>query len=104
MIVGGVLLAAFAFFPRTSSTSASDAPEAYTVTVFTVDCQRRIMDKLKSPATARFPDPAWSGTESTGYAVSGVVDSENSFGALIRAHYGCSFNPATKAVMATLAE
>ena len=104
LTVGGVLLAAYVLFPRTSHTSATTAPEAYTVTAFTADCQQRITDKLKAPATARFPAPAWSGTEATGYTASGAVDSENSFGALIRAHYECSFNPETKTIRSALTD
>lgn len=54
-------------------------------------CQGWAKERLKAPATAEFPDGA---TASEGppdtWAVRGEVDSENSFGALIRSGYRCT--------------
>lgn len=54
-------------------------------------CRQSVKDKLKSPATARFSDESVSGSgPNATYTVTGSVDSENSFGALIRASFSCS--------------
>lgn len=50
-------------------------------------CEDFVRDQLKSPSTAEF-----TGTSSTGsgpWTVTGEVDSENSFGAMIRASWSC---------------
>ena len=50
-------------------------------------CEAAIEERLKAPATAEFQSTAvGSGT----WTVTGVVDSENSFGAMVRASYQCS--------------
>lgn len=52
-------------------------------------CEARIEKLLKSPATADF-DSAASARGSERWAVTGTVDAENSFGATVRASYGCT--------------
>lgn len=59
-------------------------------------CRSFITDRLKSPGSARFSDS--SETERTsksdgGFLITGWVDSQNSFGALLRSHYSCSIMP-----------
>lgn len=51
-------------------------------------CRNSVKDQLKAPATAQFSDEQASGVGDT-WAVTGSVDSENSFGALIRNTYTC---------------
>lgn len=51
-------------------------------------CKEWVRDRLKSPATARFSGVETTGGRST-YDVSGAVDSENSFGALVRTAWTC---------------
>ena len=48
-------------------------------------CQDAVRERLRAPATAVF-----SNGSSNGYSVSGAVDSQNGFGALLRSHYRCS--------------
>jgi hypothetical protein len=51
-------------------------------------CEARVKEKLKAPSTAEF-----SGTTATGggpWTVTGQVDSQNSFGAMIRSPFGCT--------------
>lgn len=51
-------------------------------------CEGWVKDKLKSPATADFTDGATTGSGGT-YTVGGEVDSQNSFGALVRSSWSC---------------
>jgi hypothetical protein len=54
-------------------------------------CQDWVKEKLKAPATAQF-----TATQSTGgpasWQVTGKVDSENSFGALMRSSWTCTIS------------
>ena len=51
-----------------------------------------ICAQLKSPASAQFPDDqiTITGDEQTGYRVNGFVDSQNSYGAMIRNDFAAS--------------
>lgn len=51
-------------------------------------CEERVKNSLKSPSTADF-----SGVTTTGsgpYSVTGDVDSQNGFGAMVRSSFSCS--------------
>lgn len=50
-------------------------------------CEGRVEDLLKAPATAQFDSSASGGGP---WIVVGAVDSENSFGALVRSTYQCT--------------
>jgi hypothetical protein len=52
-------------------------------------CQDRVKDLLKSPATAKFSDVAAVPQGAGTWRVTGSVDSENSFGALLRSSFSC---------------
>ena len=55
-------------------------------------CREFVKDRLKSPASAKFPDESEAmATEllSVGWRVRGYVDSQNSFGAMLRSDYTC---------------
>jgi len=52
-------------------------------------CEARIEKLLKSPSTADFDSNA-SGSGSGPWKVTGTVDAQNSFGATVRASYGCT--------------
>jgi hypothetical protein len=49
--------------------------------------QNWIKDQLKAPSTADFSDVETSGIGP--WTVTGVVDAENSFGAMLRSHWTC---------------
>lgn len=50
-------------------------------------CEAQIESQLKAPSTAKFnSDATGSGT----WTVTGTVDAENSFGAMIRSEYQCT--------------
>jgi len=53
-------------------------------------CQEKfIADRLKAPATAKYSGVTVSGAGGS-YTVAGAVDSQNAFGALVRASFTCS--------------
>lgn len=55
-------------------------------------CEHLVKLHLKSPATAQFspwPDTVIIGTNTGPWDVTGYVDSQNSFGALLRSNYSC---------------
>jgi hypothetical protein len=54
-------------------------------------CINKVTERLKAPATARFSarDPNHEARDGSRYLFTGTVDSENGFGALLRADWGC---------------
>lgn len=54
-------------------------------------CRSKVKEFLKSPGTATFGGEITAGTGGVGqrYTVTGWVDSQNGFGALVRNRYGC---------------
>jgi hypothetical protein len=52
-------------------------------------CQDRVETLLKSPATAKFSDVVAVPQGADTWKVTGSVDSENSFGALLRSSFAC---------------
>jgi hypothetical protein len=56
-------------------------------------CQEKfIPPRLKAPATAKFSEVTAT-QNGTSYAVAGQVDSQNAFGALVRAQFSCVMHP-----------
>jgi hypothetical protein len=66
------------------SGSGDDSVDRFTAEVM---CERFVEDNLKSPSTAEF-DSTGSGAGKH-WTVTGTVDSENSFGAMMRNDYSC---------------
>lgn len=55
-------------------------------------CQSAITEKLKSPSTAKFGEPTVTssdGSFGSYFEVSGQVDAQNGFGAMVRGDYRC---------------
>jgi hypothetical protein len=50
-------------------------------------CEDKVETMLKAPATAKFDS---NSTATSPFRVTGTVDSENSFGAMLRAEYQCT--------------
>jgi hypothetical protein len=76
----------------TSSTSSGDALRAKLDArreQATEECEDSVKDRLKAPATAQFSEVETTPSGAESYDVAGAVDSENSFGALIRSHFTC---------------
>lgn len=79
--------------PASATEEAADEPtdeelygDEYTAQVM---CERFIEDRLKSPSTAEFETEDRLLLPSKRWQIIGTVDSENSFGAMIRNDYGC---------------
>lgn len=49
-------------------------------------CEHAVRDRLRSPAAARF-----NHDEPSSYSTTGTVDSQNGFGAMLRARFRCTF-------------
>ncbi len=53
-------------------------------------CEKSVKDQLKAPATAKFTGATATLGAGDRWTVTGSVDSQNSFGALVRTAYTCS--------------
>jgi hypothetical protein len=82
LVVVAAAILGVSYFIQSAGGDASEATE---------QCQSRVEDKLKSPATAEFGDSSSSELGKTGdrWEVIGVVDAENGFGATVRLTYKC---------------
>lgn len=56
------------------------------------DCKAAVKEQLKSPASAKFSNEKFESNQSddTDFRVSLAVDSQNSFGAIMRDEFSCS--------------
>lgn len=83
-------LAALALTGCSASTSSDDPePDVEDDIAAEVMCEEFVKDRLKAPATAEFSDQHAESIGEQRWDVTGSVDSENSFGALIRSSYRC---------------
>lgn len=88
----GILLAGLTL---TACSTAGDSdtggprPDKEDGTMAEVMCEEFVKDQLKAPATAEFSHQQHRETGEQRWDVTGTVDSENSFGALIRGSYRC---------------
>ncbi|WP_433600400.1 hypothetical protein ACQPXH_00565 [Nocardia sp. CA-135953] len=53
-------------------------------------CEDVVRDQLKSPASAKFSDVQIAGNSKEGWAASGYVDAQNSYGAMLRDVWTCT--------------
>jgi len=75
-----------AVIPAACASGASDdTPSKYEVQAV---CEEWVKKQLKAPGTAKFSDHATSGGPIS-WTVTGSVDAENSFGALLRSSWTC---------------
>jgi hypothetical protein len=58
-------------------------------------CKKLVKSNLKAPATARFSGQKVKETGEYRYVITGYVDSENGFGALMRLDYRCTVKNGT---------
>ncbi|CAM4431727.1 hypothetical protein [Deinococcus marmoris] len=75
---------------------AARADKELNVGTFVVMCQDAVKDKLKSPSTAKFASSATKigsvqSNENGNKSWAGWVDSQNSFGAMLRTNFVCSY-------------
>lgn len=78
----------YMFFSGSDSPSASKPHELSAIELH-VQAQEFVKRSLKAPSTAEFPwEPVSAGTDGTGlYQVESYVDSQNSFGAMVRSKW-----------------
>src|SRR5437016_166093 len=55
----------------------------------TTNCHTAIKDQLTAPATAHFHNETIGKINAGGWSLTGVVDSENAFGALLSSTFSC---------------
>lgn len=87
---GGLIAAFILLFVLTSCLGGGDDeddPEVQRYAAISA-CEDWVKDKLKAPATAKFSNSRASGTGP--WTVTGDVDAQNSFGAMIRTSWTCS--------------
>lgn len=53
-------------------------------------CERWVKEKLKSPSTAKFSEEVRTARGSSAWTITGQVDSQNSFGAMVRSGWSCT--------------
>lgn len=83
-VIVGVVIIALAF----SACGGGDEPyDANNKSEVIAQCEAQVKDHLKSPSTAEFNTSA---TGSGTWTVTGTVDSENSFGGMVRADFQCT--------------
>lgn len=78
VLVGGVAL---------FLTQKDDGYDSNTSYEAIAQCEAAIKDRLKAPSTAEFQSTATGGGT---WTVTGTVDAENSFGAMMRSSYQCT--------------
>jgi len=83
------------FFTDSSTPASTTKPHAPDSIELYVQAQQFVRQGLKAPSTAEFPfDPISVGTDGNGlYQVESYVDSQNSFGAMIRSHWMLNMRP-----------
>ena len=91
VIVAAVVLAAVAagiwYLRPTTAAHTSIAP---TTNAAIVKCRDLVRTRLKSPGTAKFGDEKFTPDSAKAGRVTGWVDSENGFSALVRNRYVCA--------------
>jgi len=96
-ICGGLLLASILIVVAAMYNSGDFSPDTWKTrdnsAATYVMMQDFVKDRLKAPASARFPGDDDRGvhlywSDNRKYSVSGYVDAQNSFGALVRNYYG----------------
>lgn len=65
----------------------SDEGDGFTAEVM---CEEFVKERLASPSSAEFSEQDHAERAGSTWLVTGVVDSENKFGAMLRADYACT--------------
>lgn len=84
-IVAALILLPAACIATTSGGGSKWEPTAFEARSI---CEDWVKDRLKAPSSAKFTDGAESGGGGK-YTISGSVDAQNSFGAMIRSTWTC---------------
>lgn len=84
-IVAAVLIFVCCIWGYAKDSDEDDGPTSYDAKVM---CQEFVGRVLKAPSTARYSDEVVTVSSGT-WTVTGHVDAQNSFGAMIRSSYTC---------------
>lgn len=87
IVVGVPLL--ITVFALLSGSDDDDKPSPPTGYEAEMQCERWVKEKLKAPATAKFSNGNYTSNGGSSWTVTGSVDAENSFGALVRSDWTC---------------
>lgn len=90
--VGGAIFLAVVIVGAALSDDGNGDPRAdekYPADEARYACQAWVKDGLKAPATAKFSGNGATGSDGN-WTITGTVDAENSFGALIRTTWTCN--------------
>lgn len=90
-IAGVILILGFVLFILLSSGKTDNNAQISNRTVYEY-AKETVISKLKAPATAQFPARDMvkiTNLSSNNWQITGYVDSQNAFGALIRTYYEC---------------
>ena len=90
LIVTGVVISViFATCSGGGSGSSPKTPDKLNEWSAQIACQDTVKDRLKAPATAQFDNWTRSANADGTYTITGTVDSQNSFGAMLRSKFSC---------------
>lgn len=92
IVIGSILFSVFTSVACPSQTSkGSPTPEAPSETMAFIQCKDFVKARLKSPGSADFPwaDFKYAKRGPASFTIQSYVDSQNSFGALIRTNWVC---------------
>lgn len=83
VLVGGLI----AYFSSLANGGSDDGYDSNNKYEAIAQCEERVKQLLKAPSTAEFTTDASGGGA---WTVTGTVDSENSFGAMLRSNFQCT--------------
>jgi len=83
----GAIVIAFGIFVAVTTSGDEDVYSSNNSLEAIAQCEDLVQAELKAPSTAKFDSTATGFGE---WTVTGTVDSENSFGAMLRSEYQCT--------------
>ncbi len=109
IVLVGILVAIIVAFVKFGSGSGSGSTRSYDAVDFSIQCEAMVAQQLKAPRTAQFQGSDKYGdgphsikTTSSGFHWLGFVDAQNSFGALLRTSFVCTYDMSTGSVKANV--
>jgi hypothetical protein len=84
LVIGVPVACTIAYSGAGSSDWAPSAIEARNI------CEDWVREQLKSPSSADFNDGSVTGAGAGPYTITGTVDAQNSFGAMLRSDWTCT--------------
>lgn len=91
ILVIGALVGLASWFAASTPEAQAERDQELSIVLAERACERAVRAQLKSPTTAEFSGTRGAGSGSS-YTVTGSVDAENGFGAMIRNSFTCEVN------------